>query len=90
MSRVIINSIPFHTRVSPGARHILARDQARAKKLLAGLHAHGPAAFHARKHRHIPSHGHTPASRAQPVPPAGSATAPDSVDVTDSGLFLVS
>ena len=90
MSRVIINSIPFHTRVSPGARHVLVRDQARAKKLLAGLYAHGLAAFHASKHRHIPSQGHTPAGRAQLVPPAGSATASDSVDMTDSGLFLVS
>ena len=74
MSRVIINSIPFHTRVSHGAKHILSRDKARAQKLLAGLHAHGPAAFYARRHR------------PQPAPPASQPPASqDSIDVIDAG-----
>ncbi|KAG6831736.1 hypothetical protein H0H87_004005 [Tephrocybe sp. NHM501043] len=45
MSRFIINSVPFETRLCHDAKQILARDQARAKKLLAGLQPHGPALF---------------------------------------------
>lgn len=84
MSRVVINSIPFHTRVSHGAKHILSRDKARAEKLLAGLHAHGPAAFLAKKR--------ASASPPQPqqVPAQGDSTAPkDSIDVIDAGLFIL-
>lgn len=80
MSRFIINAIPFATRVAHDAKNILARDQARAQKLLAGLHPHGPAAFHAKKQKRkegFPSDA---------VPPAGDPTASaNSIDVTDAG-----
>jgi len=60
MSRVVITSIPFSTRLSKhGGRDIVHRDRARAKFLLSGVQAHGPAAFHeARKRRGHGHHGH--------------------------------
>ncbi|KAF8628655.1 hypothetical protein AX15_003786 [Amanita polypyramis BW_CC] len=39
---------PFKSRVVEGATNILARDAARAKKALAGLHPHGPTVFRER------------------------------------------
>lgn len=44
MSRYVLNSVPFATRLraSFGAREILDRDRKRAAKLLAGLSPHGP------------------------------------------------
>jgi hypothetical protein len=89
MSRLVIRSVPFTTRLTQGgARDILARDRARAKKLLSGLHPHGPAAFHeARKRRH---HGHNrrhDVLLTQPVTGGGSDAASDgSIDVTDAGM----
>ncbi|KAF5382440.1 hypothetical protein D9615_002711 [Tricholomella constricta] len=71
MSRFVINAIPFETRITHDARQILARDQARAQKLLTCLHAHGPIAFHSKK-------------AAQDSP--NSAAARYSVDVTDAGI----
>jgi hypothetical protein len=85
MSHFATNGIPFVTRVSHGAKHILARDQARAQKLLAGLHPHGPAAFHARHSVEHAKDGHLSAT-AGTVPPAGDPTASsESIDVTDAG-----
>lgn len=92
MSHVIIRSVPFTTRLTQnGARDILARDRARAKKLLSGLHPHGPAAFHeARKRRHHGHDRHHGGSSGLPTQPAsggGSDAASDgSIDVTDAGV----
>ncbi|GLB38639.1 putative eukaryotic aspartyl protease [Lyophyllum shimeji] len=72
MSRFVINAIPFETRVAHDARQILARDQARAKKLLAGLHPHGPAAFQSKRTEELGSED--------------SDTARKSIDVTDAGI----
>ncbi|KAG5728929.1 Polyporopepsin [Termitomyces sp. T112] len=71
MSRFIINSIPFETRLSHDAKQILARDQGRAKRFLAGLHPHGPAAFQAKN------------SNKRNSSPSSTQ---DSVDVTESGV----
>ncbi|KAF9013171.1 acid protease [Cyathus striatus] len=77
------NSLQFTSHIVHGAKHILARDQARAKKLLAGLHPHGPVAFHARKSRHHHHRSHESA----PVPPQGDSTAAGhSIDVTDAAV----
>ncbi|KAG5651727.1 hypothetical protein H0H81_007665 [Sphagnurus paluster] len=73
MSRFIINAIPFETRITNDARQILARDQARAQKLLAGFHPHGPAAFHSKKSAQDSA--------------AASATR-HTIDVTDAGSEL--
>ena len=44
MSRVVINSVHFATRLRAtfGARELLERDRKRAAKFLAGLSPHGP------------------------------------------------
>ncbi|KII86690.1 hypothetical protein PLICRDRAFT_55605 [Plicaturopsis crispa FD-325 SS-3] len=97
MSSVVIRSIPFTTRLgTKGGRDLLARDQARAKKLLAGLHPHGPLAHELRaKHKHHHHHHHVTSGAATGSGGTGStsgggAAAPsdssDSVDVTDSGV----
>lgn len=83
MSRYIINSVPFNTRVLQGARQILAHDTARAQRFIAGFHPHGPVSFHARraKHAHHGHRGHGGLS-ANPV-----QSPPDqSIDVTDAGV----
>lgn len=93
MSHVVIKALPFTTRVTHGAQHILARDQARARKLLAGLHPHGPVAFHeARRRRHHHEHHHetSPSVPSEPDNQGGSASAGDSIDVTDAGTCLSS
>ncbi|KAH9841357.1 acid protease [Rhodofomes roseus] len=47
MSHVVVRSVPFSTRLSVGsAKELVARDKARAQKLLAGVRPHGPLAFH--------------------------------------------
>ncbi|KDR83017.1 hypothetical protein GALMADRAFT_863793 [Galerina marginata CBS 339.88] len=90
-AHVIIKAIPFHTHIKQGAKHILAHDKARAKKLVQGLHPHGPlghkvAAASTGHHHHHHKHGATggdedkaPTDSSQPqpmpVPPAGDATA---------------
>ncbi|KAG6865125.1 hypothetical protein C0991_004966 [Blastosporella zonata] len=71
MSRFIINSVPFETRLCHDAKQILARDQARAKKFLAGLQPHGPAAFLNKKTRK----GGNTADGIR-----------ESIDVTDTGV----
>jgi len=70
------------------AKDILARDRARAQKLLAGLNPHGPAQFHqvrARKHHgHTSAGGHPGTSDAPGSAPPASGDA--GVDVTDAGV----
>jgi hypothetical protein len=49
-THIIHHALPLTTRlVAGGGKAILARDMARAQKLLAGKHPHGPVAFHAKK-----------------------------------------
>jgi len=85
--------VPFTTRLSQnGARDILARDRARAQKLLTGLHPHGPKAFHEAKRlhearkKHHHTTGTTPAAPTDPTTGSGGASTGGSVDVTDAGV----
>ncbi|KAI0670888.1 acid protease [Trametes maxima] len=59
---VASRSVPFVTRVAGRhAKDIIARDRARAQKILQGINPHGPAAFHElrrRRHGHHGHHGH--------------------------------
>lgn len=57
---VASRSVPFVTRVAGRhAKDIIARDKARAQKILQGINPHGPAAFHElRRRRHHGRHGH--------------------------------
>lgn len=88
MSHRIVHSLPFHTRIPKDvrhAKHILARDQARAQKLLSGLHPHGPLHVHAlrkKHHFHLGRGSGSTTSDPQVDPAAGAR----SIDVTDSGM----
>lgn len=87
MPHFAIKALPFTTRISQGARNIIAQDQARASNFLAGLHPHGPAAFH-KRHR---SHWHTQHQSAEGREAAtgvasAAAGADGSVDVTDAAV----
>ncbi|KAJ7590611.1 acid protease [Mycena floridula] len=85
MNRTALYSLPFNTHVVTHGQHpepcknLLARDRARAQKVIAGLHEQGPyAAQEAKKRR----------SNPQQQPQSGGTTAPApgcSVDVTDCG-----
>jgi len=93
MSNVVINSIPFATRLAHGTKNILARDQARAQKLLKGLSPHGPLAFQENRRvreQHRGRHHHHPETHSTTTKPSyqgGSAASGDgSVDVTDAGV----
>ncbi|KAF8625961.1 hypothetical protein AX17_006686 [Amanita inopinata Kibby_2008] len=85
--------VHFQTRVVRGGKHILAQEQARARKLLAGLHPHGPhgpLAFHLRKSGHHHHHRHDGNVITEPpreVPPAVDPLASGhSIDVTDTAV----
>ncbi|PCH40297.1 acid protease [Wolfiporia cocos MD-104 SS10] len=59
MSTVVVRSLPFNTRLTVGnAREILARDRARAQKILAGVNPHGPLALREARRRHGERHDH--------------------------------
>ncbi|KAJ7625265.1 acid protease [Mycena polygramma] len=85
MPHFVIKALPFTTRVVQGARHILAADQARAAKLLTGVHPHGPVSFRSRHrdHRHHHRHHHEPADGEPQAPPVAGG---NSVDVTDAAV----
>jgi hypothetical protein len=90
MNRVVMNSLPFTAQLQSGvthAKHILARDRARAVKLLKGYSPHGPIS--ARKtghhHHHHHHHGHGVGSAAATSGGDPSSTNPQSIDVTDAG-----
>lgn len=87
-SHVVINSVPFATRLAHGAKNILARDRARAQKLLAGLHPHGPVVFQeARAARRAHPHSQNGASTVTYPPKLGAVAAGSgSIDVTDAGV----
>ncbi|KAJ7078663.1 acid protease [Mycena epipterygia] len=89
MTNFVIKALPFTTRVTHGAKNILAADQARARKLLAGLHPHGPAAFKARHkaHHHRRHHPAAPgAGAAEGDPEVSAAAGAGSIDVTDAAV----
>ena len=77
-------------KVSEGAHAIIARDRARAQKLLAGIQPHGPNAHKTLELRRRVTH-HTHGHHSQEVinPLSRDATG-DTIDVTDAGLFTVS
>ncbi|KAI0354862.1 acid protease [Trametes cingulata] len=68
---VASRSVPFVTRVAGRhAKDIIARDRARAQKIMQCINPHGPVAFHElRRRRHHGHHGHG-----------------HGVDVTDAGV----
>lgn len=93
----VIKSLPITTFLShtgpDGARNLLARDRARASKLLAGLHPSGPRiAFD----NELVERRRGTKSKSGPTVVTGeeedadaatdAATDPDSVDVTDAGV----
>lgn len=91
---VVVSSIPFSTRLAHGAKNILARDQARAQKLLKGVHPIGPLAFqesrrarelHRGRHHH---HKEQVPTTTQPSKGGSAPSGDSSIDVTDAGLFV--
>lgn len=96
MSHFIIKAIPFTSRVrvphGHGAKSILAIDQARAAKLLTGVHPHGPVAFKRKSAHHHHHHlHHRDAGAATGAEDATGVQAPPvagdgSVDVTDAAV----
>ncbi|KAJ7791223.1 acid protease [Mycena olivaceomarginata] len=97
MSHFVIKALPFTTRIAPGARNVLAADQARAAKFLSGVHPHGPKAFRSRHKVHHHHHnfrnidpvsggGSDAASGDAGDPQAPPAAGDSSVDVTDAAV----
>ncbi|KAJ6585319.1 acid protease [Mycena capillaripes] len=92
MPHFIIKALPFTTRLAQGARNILATDQARATKLLTGVHPHGPVTFRAKhKAHHHHHHRHTDPTGGDGAEDSGDPQAPpvaggNSVDVTDAAV----
>jgi hypothetical protein len=91
MSHVVIRGIPFATRLRAaqgGAKELLERDRARAKKFLAGKSHHAPSATvgeYSRRHHHKGTTTSPPTT--VPSGTGGSSTgANSSIDVTDSGV----
>ncbi|TDL23261.1 acid protease [Rickenella mellea] len=77
-----MHAIRIRTKLShtgPGAaKHILARDRARAQKLLAGLHPLGPLSLRKKQDKTQPGGG-----TQEPIPAAPGS---NSIDVTDAGV----
>lgn len=91
-AHTVVNSFPTLARLHPDCKHakdILARDVARARKVIAGVQPHGPRAFHeaARKRHH--HHSTEPSQPTQPSGGSGGSDGELSIDVTDSGSSLV-
>ncbi|KAJ7486176.1 acid protease [Mycena galericulata] len=85
MPHFVIKALPFTTRIAHGAKNILAADQARARKMLTGVHPHGPVAFHSKhKHHHHRHHGAAGAENVTGDPSAAAGAG--SIDVTDSAV----
>lgn len=87
MSHIVVNSLPFASRIArKHARDIVALDKARAQKLLAGVNPHGPRGAQSfaarRRHHHEGTHpgGSTGGNNE------GDNNASDGVDVTDAGV----
>ncbi|KAH9057463.1 acid protease [Lactarius vividus] len=76
-------------KVSDGARAIIARDKARAQKLLAGVQPHGPNAhkFTELRSRVTHQHGHGHRQHGhQAVSPLSRDATGDTIDVTDAAV----
>ncbi|KAF9061456.1 acid protease [Rhodocollybia butyracea] len=83
--RVVVESIPFtaalgRTKAVSNFKHIVEHDRGRAQKLMAGLHPHGPNAFHEARRRHH----HKATGGSDAATPSGSGS--DSIDVTDAAV----
>lgn len=80
----MLTAVPFASRiVGRHGREIIARDRARAQKILAGHGAHGPHGVRElRKSRHHGHHGSSSGGTASDPPAANGQT----VDVTDAGV----
>lgn len=92
MSRVLVTALPFASRLHPKVGHakdILARDRARAQKLLAGLQPHGPVGIQelrAKRSHHRHHHGSGGTKPTEPTEPNDQTGGSDnSIDVTDAG-----
>jgi hypothetical protein len=90
MSHFIPRALPVSVRfTSGGAKEILARDRARAQKLLAGKHPYGPIITHTAKklghHRHH-HHHHRVTGTTFDNADSVAVSSGDQVDVTDSGM----
>ncbi|KAG7445696.1 acid protease [Guyanagaster necrorhizus] len=90
MSRVLVTALPFASRLHPKVGHakdILARDRARAQKLLAGIQPHGPLGIQElrAKKSHHHHHHHRGPETSEPSDPTGND---NSIDVTDAGRSL--
>ncbi|KAJ6507706.1 acid protease [Mycena vitilis] len=92
MPNFVIKSLPFTSRVQAchGAKNVLASDLARAAKLRAGVHPHGPTAFkskHKVHHHHHRHHAGTTTGAGDAADPQAPPAAGDSsVDVTDAAV----
>jgi hypothetical protein len=93
MNRIVMHSLPFNAVFPSGvshAKHILARDRARAEKLLKGFSPHGPISARKTRHHHHHHHGHGGGQTGVGGAAATSggdpsSTNPQSIDVTDAG-----
>lgn len=101
MSHVVVRSVPFSTRLSVGsAKELVARDKARAQKILAGVRPHGPLAYREEREKRSAAHHHHhhgggstgtgTGSTGAGTGTGTSGTTPSSggvgVDVTDAGV----
>ncbi|KAK0187794.1 acid protease [Armillaria mellea] len=93
MSRVLVTALPFASRLHPKVGHakdILARDRARAQKLLAGLQPHGPVGIQelrAKRSHHRHHHGSEGTKPTEPTEPNDQTGGSDnSIDVTDAAV----
>ncbi|KAL7280027.1 hypothetical protein ACG7TL_006441 [Trametes sanguinea] len=90
---VASRSVPFVTRIAGHhAKDIIARDRARAQKIMRGINPHGPVAFHELRRRRHGHHGHGHSGGGTGSGDGSGATAPTAptpgggVDVTDAGV----
>ena len=86
------NNMAHHTlrftsavKIAEGARAIIARDKARAQKLLAGIQPHGPKAHKSAELRRRPAHHPRDHNVGNALAPGATG---DTIDVTDAGSLL--
>ncbi|KAK0464208.1 acid protease [Desarmillaria tabescens] len=88
MSRVLVTALPFASRLHPKVGHakdILARDRARAQKLLSGVQPHGPMGIQELRAKRSHHHRHHGGSETtEPSDPTGGSGG--SIDVTDAAV----
>jgi hypothetical protein len=90
MSHFVPRAIPLSVRfTSGGAKEILARDRARAQKIIAGKHPHGPVISHTAKklgHHRLQHQHHQATGTTFDKASSVAISSGDQVDVTDSGM----